>query len=82
MRLYSTVQLTVRPRSSGYAITLVDQRKPLAVVVPDEKYSGMWRVVEENGDLSDMVNLSRAIDAAMNRALSALNRPPPTELRP
>jgi hypothetical protein len=75
MRLYSTVELIVRQRASGFVITLVDQRKPLATVIPDEKYPGMWRVIEDNGDLSDMVNLSRAVDAAMSRALSRLNKP-------
>lgn len=33
-------------------------------VVPDEKYSSMWRVRRPDGSLSDMVNFSRARDAA------------------
>jgi hypothetical protein len=42
-------------------------------VVPDEKYSGMYRVLAD-GKLSDMVNISRATDAAQVLALSILNR--------
>jgi hypothetical protein len=35
-----------------------------AVLVPDDRWPGMWRV--RNGDcLSDMVNLTRAKDAAL-----------------
>jgi hypothetical protein len=45
----------------------------VAVIEPDGKYSGMWRVRTRDGVLSDMVNLSRAKDAAASRvALSAL----------
>jgi hypothetical protein len=32
-------------------------------IVPDERYSGMWRVVRSDGSLSDMVNRTRAKDA-------------------
>jgi hypothetical protein len=42
-------------------------------VVPDEKYSGMYRILAD-GKLSDMVNISRATDAAQVLALSILNR--------
>jgi hypothetical protein len=45
----------------------------LARVVPDEKYPGMWRV-RSDGRLSDMVNLTRAKDAAATMALAILNR--------
>lgn len=34
-------------------------------VVPDKTYPGMWRVSDVDGNLSDMVNLSRAKDAAV-----------------
>ena len=39
-------------------------RSPLATVVPDIRWPGMWRIVWPNGQRSDMVNLSRAIEAA------------------
>src|SRR5262245_40337953 len=37
---------------------------PLVEVMPDERYSGMWRIRTRDGRLSDMVNLARAKDAA------------------
>ena len=44
-----------------------DERGPSgrhAAIVPDGKYAGMWRVKLTDGSLSDMVNLTRAKDAA------------------
>jgi hypothetical protein len=37
----------------------------LAEIVADEAYPAMYRVRWPNGDISDMVNLSRAKDAAI-----------------
>jgi len=46
----------------------------LATVEPDSKYPGiMWRIRFLDGRLSDMVNLSRAKDAAISCALRSLN---------
>jgi hypothetical protein len=41
-----------------------DSRKPIFRVVSDAIYPGMWRVVHQDGSLSDMTNLTRALDAA------------------
>ena len=38
-------------------------------VVPDGKYPRMWRVKHPDGSLSDMVNLTRAKDAAVSQAV-------------
>ena len=46
----------------------------LASVEPNLTWPGMWRVLLPDGYLSDMVNLSRAKDAAASLALSILNR--------
>jgi hypothetical protein len=46
----------------------------LAAVEPNCEWSGMWRVRVPNGYLTDMVNLSRAKDAAASLALAVLNR--------
>jgi hypothetical protein len=46
-------RLKIRNRLFGYSI------------IPDEKYPGMWRVKYPDGQLSDMVNRTRAKDAAM-----------------
>jgi hypothetical protein len=48
-------------------------RKQVGSVVPDSKYPNMWRVEREDGSLTDMVNLSRAKDAAVTLALASLN---------
>jgi len=58
--------LIFRGRISNYA------------VVRDEKYATMWRVKRSDGTLSDMVNRSRAKDAAMamlDRDLRAAESP-------
>jgi|KBSMisStandDraft_5_1062788.scaffolds.fasta_scaffold668610_2 hypothetical protein len=34
-------------------------------IVGDAVHRGMWRIVREDGTLSDMVNLTRAKDAAL-----------------
>jgi hypothetical protein len=59
------VALSDAPRAT------VTSRRPIVIgklkVVPDAKWSGMWRVQYRDGALSDMVNLSRAKDAALNQ---------------
>jgi hypothetical protein len=37
-------------------------------VISDEKYPSMWRIHWADGEVSDMVNLTRAKDAALARA--------------
>jgi hypothetical protein len=44
--------------------TLYYGKSPVAAVIPDENYLGMWRV-QIDGWVSDMVNLTRAKDAAI-----------------
>ena len=46
----------------------------LATVEPDGRYVGMFRVRLPSGRLTDMVNLTRAKDAAMELAVNQLNR--------
>ena len=48
-------------------------RNPVVTVEPDSKYSGMYRIRFSDGGYSDMVNLTRAKDAALAFALQALN---------
>jgi len=45
----------------------------LATVEDDAEWAGMYRVRLPNGHLTDMVNLTRAKDAAISLALVALN---------
>jgi hypothetical protein len=48
--------------------------KTVVSIVPDQTYAGMWRVAHPDGRLSDMVNRTRAKDAAVTIALGILNR--------
>src|SRR5262249_39118998 len=46
-------------------------KPPVLMVVPDQVYPGiMWRIESRDGELSDMVNLSRAKDAATGMAMA------------
>jgi len=45
----------------------------LATVEPDTKWVGMFRVRLPDGHVTDMVNISRAKDAAISLALTDLN---------
>jgi hypothetical protein len=46
----------------------------IATVEPDSEWPGLWRVRLPDGRLSDMVNRTRAKDAAETLALVVLNR--------
>jgi hypothetical protein len=47
--------------------------RALTTIEPDRTYPDMWRVRRRDGSLSDMVNRTRAKDAAALRVLSILN---------
>jgi hypothetical protein len=55
--------LTWRKCSDGLHCT--GRRGAIVTVVPDATYPQMWRIRYSDGRLSDMVNLSRAKDAAV-----------------
>jgi hypothetical protein len=46
----------------------------LATIEPDGTWAGMFRVRLPSGHVTDMVNVTRAKDAAISLALAALNR--------
>jgi hypothetical protein len=46
----------------------------LAAIEPDWEWPGIWRVRMPDGQVTDMLNLSRAKDAAVAHALATLNR--------
>jgi hypothetical protein len=48
----------------AYALFYGSTPRPLATVVPDSQWRGMWRIAWPDGRLSDMANLTRAKDAA------------------
>ena len=65
-------------RWEGHRLRLSTGRL-LATVEPDAQWVGMYRVRLPNGQLTDMVNLSRAKDAAIALALTNLNNKPDKE---
>jgi hypothetical protein len=70
---YDTNDLKWNKTADGYALRLGRSRKALVEVVPDAKWPDMWRVRKADGTLTDMVNLTRAKDAALSIALATLN---------
>jgi hypothetical protein len=52
----------------GEAIGCLFEVGWVAKIVPDQQWPGMWRVQLPNGYLSDIVNRSRAKDAALTLA--------------
>jgi hypothetical protein len=46
----------------------------LVSIEPDEIWPGMWRIRMPDGRVTDMVNLTRAKDAAAVLALAVLNQ--------
>jgi hypothetical protein len=48
-------------------------KRPLTTIERDTTYPNMWRVRRPNGSLSDMVNRTRAKEAAALMVLSVLN---------
>ena len=55
---------------------------PVLAIVPDGTWPGMWRVALPDGSLTDIVNLSRVRDAAIDWAVSWLNRSRNVPARP
>jgi hypothetical protein len=47
--------------------------RKLLEIVQDSKYPNMWHVCHPNGSSSDMVNRTRAKDAAVTMAVMILN---------
>jgi hypothetical protein len=55
--------------------------RALIQIERDSKYPDMWRVVRPDGSLTDIVNMTRAKDAAMSLALRALDAPVVAKIR-
>ena len=59
------------PDGDGLKVSQPGKTKALARIVPDTTYPEMWRVVRPDGNLTDMVNKTRAMDLAFGRAETA-----------
>jgi hypothetical protein len=62
-------------RAFQYSLRYGSAKNPVAEVIPDKTWPGMWRVRTPDRSLSDMANLSRAKDAA----LAIAERGPPAK---
>jgi hypothetical protein len=71
MRSYANSELIWR--SDRLALKGGRRGSPAVEIVPDDSYPGMWRVRKQDGSLSDMVNRTRARDAARSILLGILN---------
>ena len=52
----------------GNSLHIGGKGNSVLAIEPDARWPGMWRVQLSDGSLSDMVNLTRARDAAMSIA--------------
>ena len=64
----------------GNSLFVYGFKKAQANIVPDPTYPNMWRV-EVEGNLTDMVNRTRAKDAAASIVLNKLNKQESTDAR-
>jgi hypothetical protein len=71
--LIKSTELIWAGRGNAFTLHFANSKKPMLSVEPDATYPGMWRI-RHRGRLSDMVNLTRAKDAAITLALTDLNR--------
>ena len=60
----SAITFTASPLPIQTALHYGRGRTPLALIVPDHDWVGMYRIIWSDGQMSDMVNLPRAKDAA------------------
>jgi hypothetical protein len=68
-------KLSCRQLGDRMAIFKGASKIPAAVIIPDERYPGMFRVIAAGQSPSDMVNLTRAVDAAFVSVLRHENKP-------
>jgi hypothetical protein len=58
------MNINLKPRHTIHCLHYGSARRPIAEVIPDSCWPGMWRIRTPDGSLSDMANLTRAKDAA------------------
>jgi hypothetical protein len=59
--------------ATGFALHVGKSRNPLLHVVPDERWPDMWRIRHRDNSLSDLLNATRAKDAAKSHALAEVH---------
>lgn len=71
-RTIASKELDWRKGDNKFTLHLRGRSQPLLSVIPDAVYPNMWRI-NHRGRISDMVNITRAKDAALSWALGDLN---------
>jgi hypothetical protein len=71
MRSYANSELTWR--GDRLALKSGSRASPAVEIVPDDSYPNMWRIRKQDGSLSEMVNRTRARDAARSILIGILN---------
>lgn len=61
------IRITGQPSAERFDL-FIGRKFTGVAVVQDKRYSAMWRIVGKDGEISDIVNLSRAKDAAITWA--------------
>jgi hypothetical protein len=64
------IELTWKFADGIHTLHRGGSKTPVIAVVPDKIYPTMWRIKHRDGKLSDMVNLTRARDAAITFAMN------------
>src|SRR5260370_12708269 len=64
--------LTWTRAAKDLALHVGKSRNPLLHVVPDKRWPHMWRIRHRDNSLSDLLNSTRAKDAAQSHPLSEL----------
>ncbi|SRR5258705_8523923 len=64
--------LTWTRAAKDLALHVGKSRNPLLHVVPDKRWPHMWRIRHRDNSLSDLLNSTRAKDAAQSHALAEL----------
>ena len=68
------IELTWKFADGIHSLHRGGAKAPAISVVPDKIYPTMWRIKYRDGKLSDLVNLSRARDAAFTFAMDDYRR--------
>lgn len=71
--MYGRPELSWRKSRNKWHLHAEGRSGALLKVVSDDKYAGMYRITDNSGRRSDMVNFSRARDCACSIALKQLN---------
>jgi hypothetical protein len=65
-----TIKLSWRFEGGKHVLYRQGSKTPVLSVVADQIYPGMWRILDRDGNLSDLGNITRIKDAAVAIAMA------------